>query len=325
MLVRSQSLVSSFCSLLGSHCRFSPFCLSASVAMRLALLLFMLAATTWATEPLRASVAVLDFGATETGQRAAARLWTTLGADAKFSMIDRALSGAAARGASYAGSLNMTLEEARDLGAAIGSDFFITGNAETLRRSPSTGPIYYEAYASVFIVSARSGKLVMWEHLVATAATAVDAEAQMLAELDRHAARYGVALLRAQEAESQERAAALVREVTVIEPLLEEASEANDSAQQGFRPPLPYRRLRPIYPATAARAEAEATVDVLVEIRADGEVGDVEVVRWAGFGLDEATVATVRQMHFRPAERDGAPVPVRALLRYNFRRPKGKG
>ncbi|MBA3438294.1 MAG: TonB family protein [Pyrinomonadaceae bacterium] len=273
----------------------------------------------------RVSVAILDFGAAETGPRAAARLWTALAADTKFSMMNRDLSGAAARGASYAGSLNMTREEARDLGAAIGSDFFITGNSETLRRSPSTGSIYYEAYASVFIVSARSGKLVMWDHIVSTATTTVEAEARIFLELDGRAARYSHALNRSQEEESKERAAALVREVTVIEPLLEEASEEDDADQKGFRPPLPFRRLRPVYPATAARAEAEATVDVMVEIHADGEVGHVEVVRWAGFGLDEATVATVRQMQFRPAERDGVPVPLRALLRYNFRRPKGKG
>jgi hypothetical protein len=47
----------------------------------------------------------------------------------------------------------------------------------------------------------------------------------------------------------------------------------------------------------------------------------VYVVRWAGFGLDEATVATVRQMHFFPAMRNGTALPMRVLLRYNFRKP----
>lgn len=286
-------------------------------------LTLVLATSALASSAVRpVSVAVLDFGAAETGHRAAARLWTALAAAAKFSMTDRALSGAAARGAAYTGSLNMTLEEARDLGASVGCDFFIIGSAETLRRSPSTGPVYYEAYASVFIVSARSGRLVMWEHLVSTAATAAAAEKQMLAELDGRAARYGAALNRAQEEESKERAASIVREVTGVEPPLEEAADEPDSARPGSRTPLPFRRLRPVYPATAARAGAEATVDVLAEISAGGEVGEVEVVRWAGFGLDEATVTIVRQMHFRPAEREGVPVPVRVLLRYNFRRPK---
>jgi outer membrane biosynthesis protein TonB len=51
----------------------------------------------------------------------------------------------------------------------------------------------------------------------------------------------------------------------------------------------------------------------------------VEVVRWAGFGLDEAALSTVRQLHFAPARRDGTAVPMRVLLRYNFRRPAKEG
>jgi TonB family protein len=79
--------------------------------------------------------------------------------------------------------------------------------------------------------------------------------------------------------------------------------------------------MRPEYPQSAARAEAEAIVDVSVDVGADGEIGDVQIVRWAGFGLDEATLATVRQMHFFPAMKNGTAIPMRVLLRYNFRKP----
>jgi TonB family protein len=79
--------------------------------------------------------------------------------------------------------------------------------------------------------------------------------------------------------------------------------------------------LRPAYPDSAARAEAEATVDALVDIDEKGEVGQVRIVRWGGFGLDEATKDTVQHLHFFPAMRNGQPVPLRVLLRYNFRKP----
>jgi len=105
-------------------------------------------------------------------------------------------------------------------------------------------------------------------------------------------------------------------------PLVEEAPEDDNAAEaQGLRLPRPFRRLRPAYPESAARAEIEATVDVLVDVGADGEVGQIQVARWAGFGLDETTVATVRQLHFFPASRNGKAVPLRVLLRYNFRKP----
>ena len=91
---------------------------------------------------------------------------------------------------------------------------------------------------------------------------------------------------------------------------------------QSFRLPLPYRRIRPPYPQAASRAEVEATVDALVELDEQGEVQSVEIVRWAGYGLDESVSTTIRQMHFRPALNAGAPVATRVLLRYTFRKPK---
>jgi len=72
---------------------------------------------------------------------------------------------------------------------------------------------------------------------------------------------------------------------------------------------------------SAARAEVEATVDVLVDIDARGEVGRVEIARWAGYGLDQSVIDTVKQMHFFPAMRDRVSIPMRVLLRYNFRKP----
>jgi TonB family protein len=213
----------------------------------------------------------------------------------------------------------MTLQEARDLGAAIGCDFFITGDAEVLRRSPSTGPIYYEAYASIFAVSARTGNLLRWERESFEASTPEEALRALLAEIDKGdlRARY-LNTLRA--AQIDERQHALVSGVDAMQ--IELAPEEGSAEASGLRLPQPYRRLRPAYPETAARAEAEASVDVILDLDAEGEVTRVSVARWAGFGLDEATVNTVRQLHFRPAMRDGTPLPMRVLLRYNFRKPK---
>jgi TonB family protein len=283
-------------------------------------LMCVLAANAFAQGVTRARVAVLDFGATDEGRRTAEKLASSLARDERLSVMDRDLSRAAAHGAGYAGSLNMTLEEARNLGAVIDCDFFVTGDAQTFRRSPSVGPIYYEAYVAIFIASARTGRLIMWERPSFEAATAAEAERRLFAELDGGAMRqrYANAIRRAQEDERNARALAQSHSTPVIEDAPADEAEAE---ARGLRLPQPYRRLRPPYPDEAARIEAEATVDVEVEIGADGEVQRVDVVRWAGFGLDEATVQTVRQLHFRPAMRGRTPVPMRVLLRYNFRKP----
>jgi TonB family protein len=268
-------------------------------------------------------VAVLDLGATETGRRSTERLARRLdGAGAKgetkLSLLDRDLGRAAARGVGYQGSLNMTLVEARALGAAIGCDFYFTGDAQTVRRSSSARPVYFEAYASVFVVSARTGQLVLWDRPSAEADRPEQAEGSLLDELDRRAVRYAAAVREAFAREERERFDPHADEGA---SLIDLSSDEGAGARADLREPAPYRRLRPAYTDAASRAEAEATVDAEVEIGADGEVGRVRIVRWAGFGLDDAVASTIRRMHFRPAARDGQAVAVRVLLRYNFRRP----
>jgi len=275
-------------------------------------------------------VAVLDFGEAAQGQRVAdlfaaslvkAQAATT-NVGMKVALLDRGMSRAAARGVGYKGSLNLTLGEARDLGAAIGCDFIIIGDAQTIRRSSLARPIYYEAYASLFVVSARTGRLVAWERPAFEAAPPEAAEAALFAELRLFAARQLTRITGEFQAETTlPRAAAIAGDAGAPEVVDLSTAELDDMKHSDVRPPLPYRRLRPPYPDTAARAEAEATVDVTVDIGVDGEVTRVEVIRWAGFGLDDAVIETVRQLHFRSATRAGAPVPVRVLLRYNFRRP----
>lgn len=290
----------------------------------LVLLLTLLStASVAAREERRVSVAVLDMGTGATAERVSERLVKLLGSvvktETKLAVLDRGLSAAAARGVGYAGSLNMTLVEARTLGAAVGCDFFLTGDAQTIRRSSAARPVYFESYASVFAVSAQTGRLVLWDRPTAEADTAAGAEAALLTALDARAgAGYAAALSDAAAREERERFATDEGEPTsVLDLSTVEGAEAN----KDLREPAPYRRLRPAYTDAAARAEAEATVDALVEIGADGRVGVVRVVRWAGFGLDEEVVSTVRRMNFRPAQRDGEPVAVRVLLRYNFRKP----
>ncbi len=278
------------------------------------------------TRPIR--VAFLDFGNSPTGRRVADRLADAIASYSRtpnnaradqLQVIDRDWTRAAALGAGYRGSLNMTLQEARDLGSAIGCDFFFAGGADTLPRSPADGPPYFESHAAIYLVSARTGKLALWERPSAQRPTPEEAEKTLLQELTGQDAfdRYRKQILRALEDEQAERASAIESHAPVIEALSDEPSDAGN----GVQAPRPYRRLKPPYPDTAARAEIEATVDVLVDIDAQGEVGRVEIARWAGYGLDQSVLDTVRQLHFFPAHRDGAAIPIRVLLRYNFRKP----
>ena len=277
-------------------------------------------ATVQAQTSQRPLVSVLDLGAQPIARQAADTLRNRLRSSGELSVADADLSRAAAKGIGYSGSLNLSASEARDLGAALATEFYIIGDAQTLRRSSFQRPVYYEAYYSIFLVSARTGKLIFWDRPSFEDGEATRAEALLSQHLsgDDFIRRLVTSIRKAHEDERKQRTAL----PSAAEAVIEEAPEDEKIAEvQGIRLPRPYRRLRPNYPETAARAEAEATVDVVVDIGADGEVGEIQIVRWAGFGLDESTVATVRQLHFFPAMKNGTPIPMRVLLRYNFRKP----
>src|SRR5450432_2797287 len=162
-------------------------------------------------------IAILDSGNAQTAQRATAATARLLASN-ELKIVDGDLSHAAAHGVGYAGSLNLSVQEARDLGAAIGCDFYILGDSQTLRRASSTGPAYFEAYASLFLVSTRSGRLIAWERPNLEAPTPEAAEKLLLAQLsnDERRQRYLFAIRHAQEAERLEREAATERNIPII-------------------------------------------------------------------------------------------------------------
>ena len=269
--------------------------------------------------PRRASVCVLDFGAAGAEREATAGLAQGLAAQPALTVNDRDESRAAARGAGYKGSLNLSLEEARDLGGALGCDFYLLGRTATEARSTLARPRFFESYAAILLVSSRAGRLIQWDTVSVEEPNAERAAAALPEALIARAGVYAAAIGQAQAQEKEEESQRLAPVVA----RLEEVADADSLTAEGLRLPAPYRRLTPVYPATAAQVKASGTVDVLVTLDAAGEVQKVAIARWVGFGLEEETSKTVRQMHFRPAMRDGVAIPLRVLLRYNFR-PQGQ-
>lgn len=263
-------------------------------------------------------VAVLSMGPSPIADRTKHILAGGIKSATGMSLIDTDLARAAAKGTGYQGSLNLTTQEAVDLGSAIGADFYFLGDVQTLQRSPSDKPVYQESYATIFIVSARTGRLVFWERLTQSGPTASAAETLLITEVERNLPRYLTALRDTATTERAQRFAAIGHDL----PVIEETPAENSPDADGFRPPAPFRRVSPVYTAAANAAEVIATVDAQVDLDIEGEVTEVQIARWAGFGLDESVTTAIRQMHFRPAMRNGKPFPLRVLLRYNFRKPK---
>src|SRR5215510_8205205 len=127
------------------------------------LLLTILVTAPGQTNNRLVTVAVLDLGGSATAKQANDKLRQSLTSHREFSVLDSDLTTAVAHGTGYSGSLNLSLSEARDLGAVLGADFYLLGDAQTLRRSSSTVEKYFESYCSIFLVSSRTGRLIHWE------------------------------------------------------------------------------------------------------------------------------------------------------------------
>jgi TonB family protein len=227
-----------------------------------------------------------------------------------FRVLDGSLSETAFRSAKYEKPFNLSREESKNIGAAIGCDYFLLVKAETLRRYSFSKKEFYESYAVIYAVSSRSGRLVFWKLTNGEAETAEKAERKLFDSIKDLSAEISNKLKITSREELDEKLTAK----------LEELPADNSPEAKNFRSPLPYKRIRPEYTKIANLYGIEATVDAEIDVDENGKILNIEIVRWAGFGLDESVTETIRKMQWRAASRDGKNLPLRVLLRYNFKK-----
>jgi protein TonB len=78
------------------------------------------------------------------------------------------------------------------------------------------------------------------------------------------------------------------------------------------------RKVVPIYPDFARRQEMQGTVLLRVAIDEQGRVVNIEVLKKAGYGFDEAAVKAIRESTFIPAKNEGKSCSCKALLPIRF-------
>ncbi|MHB9001226.1 MAG: energy transducer TonB, partial [Thermoanaerobaculia bacterium] len=92
----------------------------------------------------------------------------------------------------------------------------------------------------------------------------------------------------------------------------------------GIKPPICVDRVDPVYPDEARKARIQGIVIIEAHIDETGVVQDAVVLKPLPYGLGEAAIDAVKQWRFRPALRDGQPVPVVFNLTVNFKLDVGK-
>ena len=222
--------------------------------------------------------------------------------------LDNSQSVAAFRSIQIRDAFNMDVAEAKTAAAVMGCDYFVLVRTGEQRRSSFSKPDYHEAFAVLYVVSARTGELVSW-FLKSYEADAPAKAWQALAASIPETANDTGNKIKASSSAARRASPAMK---------IEEVPNEDSPATTDLKPPIPYRRIKPDYTTTAFLYGVKATIDIEADIDSDGTVKATRIVRWAGFGLEESVEKAVRVMNWRPAMRAGKPLPMRVLLRYNF-------
>ena len=89
---------------------------------------------------------------------------------------------------------------------------------------------------------------------------------------------------------------------------------------KGVKPPKAVSAPDPKYPELPADAEDRGTVVMLIGVTAKGRVQPVRVLRSDEPAFEKIAVETVKKWKFKPAEKDGHPVPVQVTVEMKFQK-----
>jgi periplasmic protein TonB len=105
------------------------------------------------------------------------------------------------------------------------------------------------------------------------------------------------------------------------------AGVADDPAFAAFqpvtssiRPPKATSAPDPKFPNLPPDAEPRGTVVLLIGVNTKGRVEAVRVLRSDEAAFEKSAVATVKRWKFKPAEKDGRPVPVQVTVEMKFQK-----
>jgi TonB family protein len=89
---------------------------------------------------------------------------------------------------------------------------------------------------------------------------------------------------------------------------------------KGMKPPKAVSAPDPKYPELPADAEDRGTVVLLIGVTAKGRVQPVRILRSDEPAFEKIAVETVKKWKFKPAEKDGHPVPVQVTVEMKFQK-----
>jgi TonB family protein len=89
---------------------------------------------------------------------------------------------------------------------------------------------------------------------------------------------------------------------------------------KGIKPPKATSAPDPKFPELPPDAERHGSVVMLIGVNAKGRVQAVRVLRSDEQAFEKSAVETVKKWKFKPAQKDGQPVPVQVTVEMKFQK-----
>jgi TonB family protein len=103
--------------------------------------------------------------------------------------------------------------------------------------------------------------------------------------------------------------------------LLQDVSGPRFASKDDVVAPVPYHKVDPEYPPTLMAENVEGDVILYAIIRSDGSVDSIQLVHGVDPKLDANAMHAFSQWKFRPAEKNGKPIALEAIVHIPFRAP----
>jgi TonB family protein len=101
-------------------------------------------------------------------------------------------------------------------------------------------------------------------------------------------------------------------------PLRGQDRAVHNISEPGVVSPRVLYKVDPNYKQDAKAAKIVGTVEVALEVQADGKAHNAQIVRSLDPGLDQSALDAISQWRFQPGTKNGLPVTVEARIEVNF-------
>lgn len=265
----------------------------------------------FAAQQMPPRIAVIDLLGVPEEADVHRRLIELIGAEKRFRLAEDGFVKTALSGAAIELSLNMTRDQGVAAAQLLGCEYFVLDKYFAVTRRGLEGKSSGESMLALFLIDGRSGRLLRFDAAHEKAATEEEAVQRVRSKISGTVGQLLDAAAESERRRNQPDAVSAPEIFTLPEDGMPLAAR--------MIPPKVLRKKSPVYPRLAEDAEITAIVRLSVQFLSNGTIGEVEVERWAGFGLDEASIAAARSAEFEPATLDGKPVSVVAPIEYHFR------